>query len=229
VFIEAAYMWIGKQTLLNKIAEAARAALQKWTTESWDSERLRDGGITSASNLLPVGLAFIVTSVANGLLNASWKARLVFLRWQHALPGHRAFGKYALADPRIDVDQLKRLLGNGWPEGPEAENRAWYRIFKEVEAAPEVQHTHREYLIMRDYTGLSALFVIGLGAAAIGLVHSWRITAVCCLVLVLQFLVVRHAAATYGERFVCTVLAVKSVETEKAAQPRKHRQELSVT
>lgn len=177
--------------------------------------------IPEATNLLPVGLAFAVTSVANGLLNASWKARLVFLRWQHALPGHRAFSKYALADPRIDVDQLKRLLGSGWPEGPEAENRAWYRIFKAVEAAPEVQHIHREFLMMRDYAGFSALFVIGLGAAAIALVHSWRIPAVYCLVLVLQFLVVRHAAATYGERFVCTVLAVKSVAPGRAAQPRK--------
>jgi beta-lactamase superfamily II metal-dependent hydrolase len=48
--IEAARMWIGKETLTRRFAEAARAALQSWTTESWETERLRDGGITSASN-----------------------------------------------------------------------------------------------------------------------------------------------------------------------------------
>jgi len=48
--IEAARMWLGKETLLKKVMEAARAAVQKWATETWDNERLQDGGITSASN-----------------------------------------------------------------------------------------------------------------------------------------------------------------------------------
>jgi len=177
--------------------------------------------IPAAANLLPAGFAFIVTSIANGLLSASWKARLVFLRWRHALPGHRAFSKYALADPRIDVDRLKQLLGSVGPNGADAENKAWYKIFKEVEAAPEVQHIHREFLLMRDYAGFSALFLIGLGIAAIVLVQSWRVSLTYCAVLALQFLIVRHVAATYGERFVCTVLAVKSVDVEKISPPRK--------
>jgi beta-lactamase superfamily II metal-dependent hydrolase len=48
--IEAKSMWLGKQSPLAKILEAARAKVQGWTTESWTAERLRDGGITSASN-----------------------------------------------------------------------------------------------------------------------------------------------------------------------------------
>ena len=48
--IEAANMWLGKETRIKKLFEAAKAALQNWTTESWDKERLKDGGITSASN-----------------------------------------------------------------------------------------------------------------------------------------------------------------------------------
>ena len=170
------------------------------------------GLVTAATNLLPVGFAFIVTSVANGLLSANMKARLVFLRWTHALPGHRAFSKHAPADPRIDLDRLKKYLGNKLPEGPEAENKAWYRIFKEVEAEPEVQHIHREFLFMRDYAGFSALFLVGLGVAALVLVQSWKVALTYCLVLLLQFIVVRHVAATYGTRFVCTVLAVKSAK-----------------
>jgi beta-lactamase superfamily II metal-dependent hydrolase len=48
--LEAAGMWIGKASAADRLFEAARAALQSWTTERWDQERLRDGGITSASN-----------------------------------------------------------------------------------------------------------------------------------------------------------------------------------
>jgi hypothetical protein len=88
------------------------------------------------------------------------------LRWAHALPGHRAFRKHAPVDPRIDLERLKKSLGNNFPKGPEAENKAWYRMFKEEEAAPEVQHIHREFLLMRDYAGFSALFLVGLGVAS---------------------------------------------------------------
>lgn len=48
--IEAAYMWLGKETLARRLLEAAKAAIQNWVAESWDNERLRDGGVTSASN-----------------------------------------------------------------------------------------------------------------------------------------------------------------------------------
>jgi beta-lactamase superfamily II metal-dependent hydrolase len=48
--IEAANMWLGKETSTNRLFEAARAAVQSWTTESWNHERLKDGGTTSASN-----------------------------------------------------------------------------------------------------------------------------------------------------------------------------------
>jgi hypothetical protein len=77
--------------------------------------------ITGAGNLLPVGLAVVVTTVANGLLSAELKARLVFLRWKHALPGHRAFSVYAKNDPRIDFVRLQRALGNKLPVDAEAE------------------------------------------------------------------------------------------------------------
>ncbi|CAO4145484.1 hypothetical protein LPLAFNJD_LOCUS1952 [Methylorubrum aminovorans] len=48
--IERAGLWIGKTSVADRLFEAARGALQNWTTERWDQERLRDGGITSASN-----------------------------------------------------------------------------------------------------------------------------------------------------------------------------------
>lgn len=173
--------------------------------------------LDGTAQLLPVGLAVVVTTVANGLLSADMKARLVFLRWKYALPGHRAFSKYAPQDPRIDVARLQRALGNKTPADPKAENSAWYRFYLEVQNVAAVQQVHRDFLLLRDYAGLAALFLIGFGAAACFIVGSLKVLAFYLAFLLLQFAVVRHAASTYGIRFVCTVLAQKAA---KPAQPK---------
>jgi len=112
------------------------------------------------ANLLPVGIAVVVATVLNGLLSADNKARLVFLRWHCALPGHRAFSRYAKSDPRIDLAALEKLHGSPLPNVPVEENRAWFRMYKTVENAPAVLQVHRDFLLLRDYTGLAALFLI---------------------------------------------------------------------
>jgi hypothetical protein len=166
--------------------------------------------LTEATNILPVGFAFIVATVANGLLSADTKARLVFLRWNHALPGHRSFSKYAVSDPRIDIAKLKKACGKEFPDDPVEQNRTWYRFYKTVENNPAVAQVHRDFLLMRDYTGLAALFVVVFGATALIVVPSWRVALAYCLLLAAQFMLTRQAAATYGARFVTTVLAQKA-------------------
>lgn len=168
------------------------------------------GLLVGAVNLLPVGLALVVTSVANGLLSASMKARLVFLRWHFALPGHRAFSRYGSADPRIDMDRLKRLLGGKLPATPAEENRVWYRLYKDVESEQAILQVHREFLFTRDYAAFSFLFLVGFGTASLFLVQSPKVSLTYCALLLLQFLVVRQSAATYGIRLVTTVLARKT-------------------
>jgi hypothetical protein len=69
---------------------------------------------------------------------------------------------------------------------------------------------HRDFLLMRDYTGLAVLFVVVFGATALIVVPSWRVALAYCLLLVAQFVLTRQAAATYGARFVTTVLAQKA-------------------
>jgi uncharacterized RDD family membrane protein YckC len=86
----------------------------------------------------------------------------------------------------------------------------WYRFYLEVQDVPAVQQVHRDFLLLRDYTGLAALFLIGLGVAALFLVAPWKTCGVYLGILLLQLAVVRHAAATYGVRFVGTVLAQKA-------------------
>jgi beta-lactamase superfamily II metal-dependent hydrolase len=48
--IEALKLWIGKQSALTRLFERMRATAQNWTTETWNNEGLRDGGMTSATN-----------------------------------------------------------------------------------------------------------------------------------------------------------------------------------
>jgi len=49
--LEAAGFWIGKPPgYLAGLLDKAAAKVQMWITETWDNERLKDGGVTSASN-----------------------------------------------------------------------------------------------------------------------------------------------------------------------------------
>ena len=113
-------------------------------------------------------------------------------------------------DPRIDFTRLQRACGNKIPTGPKDENSLWYRFYLEVQDVPAVQQVHRDFLLLRDYTGLAGLFLIGLGVAAIFVVAPWKTCGIYLGILLLQFVVVRQVAATYGARFVCTVLAQKA-------------------
>jgi hypothetical protein len=160
-----------------------------------------------AEKLVPVGLALVIAAVLNGLVSADAKARLVFLRWHHALPGHRAFSVYAVRDPRIDVSALEKLHGTALPVDPVEQNRAWYRVYKTMENDAAVRQVHRDFLLLRDYTGLAAVFIVFYGAAALYAVPSMRTAITYLFVLLAQFAVVRQGAANYGIRFVTTVLA----------------------
>lgn len=179
------------------------------------------GLAAGATSLVPLTLALIATSLANGFLTAETKARLVLLRWTHALPGHRAFSKLAVSDTRIDIDNLSKLLGKAWPVGPEAENRTWYRLFKEIENDPVILWAHREFLFTRDYTGFAALFLIAFGAAAAFTVRPPYFLALYLACLALQLLLARHIAATYGDRLACTVLARSAAAPMKKTPPGK--------
>jgi hypothetical protein len=174
----------------------------------------------SANNLLPVGFALVISTVLNGVFSAENKARLVFLRWRYALPGHRAFSEYATSDPRIDLVALTKLQGPAFPTDPVDQNRAWYRMFKTVEKEPAVNQVHRDFLLLRDYTGLCALFIVFYGAVGLYSIRSLTIGLLYVAILVLQYIVVRQAASNYGIRMVTSVLAQKAATQEKSA-PRK--------
>lgn len=161
---------------------------------------------------IPVGVAFLVATVLNGLLKSDTKYRLVFLRWHYALPSHQAFTHHAHQDARIDVARLEQRHGAPLPVVPLEQSRLWYRLYKTVENAPSVTQVHRDFLLTRDWTGLAVLL---LGFAAPAVLYSTgleRDGLVYVGALFVQALLVRQAASTYGERMVKTALAEVSAK-----------------
>ncbi len=175
-------------------------------------------------DFMPVGLAVLISTVLNGLLTADTKARLVFLRWRHPLPGHRAFTEYAVSDPRVDPEILKQNLGGALPVDPVDQNRTWYRIYKSVEREPAVDQVHRDFLLLRDYAGLSVLFIIVNTSVGLYAISSLKVWAIYSVVLLAQYVLVRQAASHYGVRMVTSVLAqVAAKSSASGLRPRKKR------
>lgn len=162
---------------------------------------------TDISKLVPVALAVGIATVLNGLLdpNAA-KARLVFLRWRSALPGHRAFSQYMQTDPRVDPTEVEKAVGSPLPVEPTQQNRVWFRLYKTVENDPPVLQVHRDFLLTRDFTGLAFLFIIFYGSAGFVAAPSGKVALIYLGFLLLEYLVVRQAASRYGIRMVTTVL-----------------------
>jgi hypothetical protein len=153
-------------------------------------------------------IALAITTVLNGLLSSDMKARMVFWRWSHPLPGSRAFSHYLPKDPRIDFDALAKNLEE-LPTQPADQNRLWYRrIYQAVQNDPIVLEVHKDFLFCRDYAALSLLFLIFLGAAGVYTIPSTYTALTYLLFLAIQFVVTTLAARNYGVRMVTTSAAV---------------------
>jgi beta-lactamase superfamily II metal-dependent hydrolase len=145
--IEAASFWIGKEpnSFLRKLAEAVVTKAQKYITETWEIERLRDGGITSPTNESSVvlygdfedGRPALLTGDAGvwGLALSAWFAE------QNSLP-LRAFrfvqvphhGSRRNVGPTI----LNRLIGPILPAGSKPTYSACVSAPKEDDQHPRL-------------------------------------------------------------------------------------------
>lgn len=161
-------------------------------------------------NLLPIGLAGVAATVLNTLPSAELKAMIVYWRWKNALPGHRAFSKYVDRDSRIDRGRLLRTYKGAFPAEAAEQNAAWYKLYKGVRNDVMILDANRVFLLLRYYAALSFLSILIFGPAAFLLIET-RIVAVQYVgVLVLQYMIVRVAAANAGIRLVTNVLALKT-------------------
>jgi hypothetical protein len=164
---------------------------------------------TDLAGAIPPGLGFVAVGAINAFLSADWKARLVFLRWHHPLPGSRAFSELLTSDGRIDVKKLT-AKHSPLPTVPTEQNALWYKLYRSVSGLPEVTHVHRDFLLNRDLAVMSILLLVIV--APLSATFAIKPALVLAAVYAGEFLLFRLAASNYGRRLVTTVLAIKSTQ-----------------
>jgi hypothetical protein len=151
-----------------------------------------------------------VLFILNGLLTPNQKAILVFWRFRHILPGNRAFSFHAHKDARIDSKNLALLYPN-LPRNPVDQNRLWYKIYKSNSGDIAIVKSHKDFLLARDLTSMSFLFLIGIGIPSLILVRQ-PIKWYYAVFLLIQYLIMVILAKNHGNRFVRNVLAHESIK-----------------
>jgi hypothetical protein len=169
------------------------------------------------SRLIATAVAPILVLLLVNVLSNEWKCVLVYWRPYGWLPGREAFTKHALEDPRIDVAQFRKHVGE-FPTDPREQNARWYALYKVVEDAPAVRDAQRNFLMYRDMAALSLPFI---GIAPFWLYHAnatpeaqWLAALLCAA----QYLFTAISSKNSGVRFVRTVLALHSA---RKIAPRK--------
>lgn len=168
------------------------------------------GFFGQAASIIPAGAAGLLITVLNALVSSDLKATLVFWKWRYALPGHRSFSQYAPSDTRISLPKLSKMFKGNLPTLPAEQNAAWYKLFKTVQSNSVISDSHKTFLLLRDYTSISVLLTLTLAPAAFMMLENKHVGFAYGGLLLLQYLIVRQAAANVGVRMVTNVLALKT-------------------
>jgi len=150
----------------------------------------------------------ILLVVLSGILSSRLKVFVVFWKWKHGLPGHRAFSKYIYTDPRINIDGLSRKHGE-LPDDPVKQNNLWYNFLDNNKENVIIKDSHKAYLLTRDMTAIASVFILSFIVILLSNVDS-KIRVMSCIYFVVQYLVLMLVARNYGMRFTCNVLALES-------------------
>lgn len=179
-----------------------------------NADAIRMDGLSAvfkqAQTLVPIGIAGVVVAVLNALPSADVKATLVFWRLKYALPGHRAFSVHALKDTRINQQRLKTLFKGTLPTDPAEQNATWYKLYRPFRDDVIIASAHKLFLLLRDYTAMSVLFVLVFGPWAFIAMTNKHVATGYVAILLGQYLIVRMAAVNAGIRMVTNVIALKT-------------------
>lgn len=192
-------------TILLVVNVALFIVFSQGTSDFWNSLGERIHNLKSTDSLF-VFLTPLLLSIANGFLSASIKAALVFGRIENPLPGCRVFSDLAPRDQRINMEQLKQRLGS-LPTSPGDQNSTWYQLYKQTSGTVAVKESHRQFLLNRDLTGISALFFLFGSLALFPAGANYSNILIYSILTLSEFLIFSTIARNNGNRFVCNVLA----------------------
>ena len=143
--------------------------------------------------------------VLSGLISSQNKARLVYWRWDFPLPGHRVFSELIEEDTRIDVALLASRIGQ-LPVGPREQNNTWYAMYKSVSSNPVISSSHRNFLLLRDMTAYSFVFLVVGSPVLFMLKRDTFVMLGYALTFMVHFAAIAISANNIGNRFACNVI-----------------------
>jgi beta-lactamase superfamily II metal-dependent hydrolase len=166
--LAALNMWIGKQpSVIARGLDRALAKAQEWVEEKWTVERLRDGGVTSASNETSVIL--YGDFVEHGRVMLTGDAGINGLSWaaDYADANHLPLGRFTFVQiphhgSRRNVGPmiLNRVLGPILPE------HSTPRLVAYVSAPPD-DDTHPRKMVLNAFIRRGAMIISTQGSAKI--------------------------------------------------------------
>lgn len=174
---------------------------------------LNEANLKLSEFLNPKSFLFIlsptITLILNGLLPNAIKEFLVFWKVKNRLPGYRAFSKFASSDYRININNLRNVVGN-FQDLPSEQNRVWYKLYSGIRDNGIIRGSHRDFLLTRDLCAISFLFAASIIPIELYSLKNINTKTIYTLFLLVQYMIISISARNYGNRFVCNVLTVTS-------------------
>lgn len=188
---------------------AVYIVLQTGPTGFWERVQTIFSDLQVKDGLFLV-MAPVIALLATGLLDATIKASLVFWRFRHVLPAHRAFSHWAKKDSRVDVHKLEQKLGK-LPTEPTEQNTMWYTLYNQHDGIPTVSDANRNFLLATDLAAVAALFGVFGGIVLLVVQKDVKSAVLYTGVMALHYLPLAIVARNHGNALVCNVLAKHSV------------------
>lgn len=163
------------------------------------------GGLTT---VLSPPMLYMMTAI----LPPELKASLVFWKMKYSLPGYSAFSRHLQEDPRIDPDAVAARRGP-LPSDPDAQQRLWYKIYRDHRNDEAVLDANRRYLTFRDLAVVS-FFVAVVAPFALTLFDLGFARGPVAAIFCLQYIGASVVARVAGVRLVRTVLAIEGTQSE---------------
>ena len=158
-------------------------------------------------------LIAILSYVMNSIVDRNIKASFIFWKFKNPMPGHEAFSRYGITDPRVDMKKLEREYGN-LPTNQTDQNTLWYSIMKKNEGKQSVIWANQQWLLTRDLTSLSVIFLLLSIPIYYFQAVSFNTVASYYLIMIVIYTLCVISATVNGVSFVTTVLAEESSKKE---------------
>ena len=109
------------------------------------------------------------------------------------------------------MDRVGKLFPEGLPKDPKKQNSEWYRLYRKYQNVLQVFHSHKAFLLTRDFASLTVIFIPLSMSGHFILSSPGRMLAYHLVIMLFLFVIMSLAARYYGERFVANVLAEASI------------------